>query len=273
MTFDTDERSASGSRPIDLYSIASPSGTYYLTSNVTDIAYGGVTYVATTMSRGVQQLAQDLTGKETIVYLPISHPVVQRFAASGIPEQEVIITISRLQTTSSIAAQTCRGFAQSISIDGHVAMIRVPSLTDDAMKIRLPTIALQKLCNHVLYDERCTVNRTSASGTANITAIAGNTVTTNSLGSGTLFVYGDILHSPSGQRRMVTAQSGSVLTLNAPIFGAAIGDAVVIAPGCDHTVTTCRDKFSNVINYGGHPQMNAAFNPWLTKGLGITQQV
>ena len=152
-----------------------------------------------------------------------------------------------------------------------MANLRVPSLTDDAMKIRLPVISAQKHCNHVLYDALCTVNRVSASGTGTITAIAGNTITTTY--TGTAMTFGDIEHVASGERRMVVAQTGSVLTLNAPLVEAVVGDSLALAPGCDHTITMCRDAYNNVINFGGHPDMNAAINPWVPNGLGVTQQV
>lgn len=264
----------SSSRPVDLYVIATPTVTYHLTSYNMDVTYAGQVYTATTMSRGNQEVAQDLTGRELIVYLPITHPLVQRFAASGIPDRDVLVTLSRLQQVSSIAVQAWSGFGQSMSFDLHVAMLRVPSLTDDAMKIRLPVISAQRLCNHVLYDAQCTVDRESSSstGTSVITSINDNTITTTNTGSGSQYVFGDILHNASGERRMVIAQAGSILTLNVPFVAASIGDVVRIAPGCDHSVTTCRDKFNNVVNFGGHPQMNAAFNPWLPAGLGIVTQ-
>ena len=272
-TFDENERSASQNRPIDLYLIVTPTVTYRLTSHVVDVSYGGSTYTALTMSRGNLQVAPDLTGRELTIYLPTTHALVQRYLATGVPEHEVLVTKLRLQEKSGQAIQQWSGFGCGMSVDGHIAMLRVPSITDDAMKIRLPVIAAQRLCNHVLYDVLCTVDRISATGSDKvITAISGNTVTTNSLASGSHYVYGDIVHVTTQQRRMVVAQSGSVLTLNVPFVGAVLGDFVSISPGCDHSITTCRDKFSNVINYGGCPDLNATINPWAPKGIGVIQQ-
>ena len=55
------------------------------------------------------------------------------------------------------------------------------------------------------------------------------------------------------ERRLIVDQTGAVLTLLAPFTGVANGTACTIYAGCDHTVETCRDKFSNVIHYGGFP--------------------
>jgi hypothetical protein len=37
--------------------------------------------------------------------------------------------------------------------------------------------------------------------------------------------------------------------------GIAVGQAVTLYPGCDHTTTTCDGKFSNLNNYGGFPHI------------------
>lgn len=272
-TFDDDERSVSRSRPIDLYRITTPTVIYYLTSYVVDVTYAGQVYTATTMSRGNQTVAQDLTGRELIVYLPITHPLVQRYAASGVPDREAIITVYRLQQRSGVAVQFHSGFGQSISCDDHTASIRVPSITDDAFKIRLPTLRGQKLCNHILYDAQCKVDRTLASGPARITAIAGSTVTVDVALVGEGIVFGDVVHDASGELRMVIGQDGSLLFLNVPFVGLAIGDNVTIHPGCDHSLLTCKNSFSNVVNFGGMPHMNTTIHPFSPGTIGtIVQQ-
>jgi hypothetical protein len=272
ITFDQAERSVAQNRPIELFQFDTPTVTYRVTSYHSDVNTG-VIWTPLTMSRGDQQMAQDATGRELVVHLPITHPLVQRYCASGIPEHEVLVTAYRVQEVSQSLQQFHQGFAGGMSIDGHVALLRCPSLTDDAIKIRLPVITAQRLCNHVLYDAQCTVDRTTATFTSHaLTAISGNTVTTDSIGSGDLYVFGDILHIATGQRRMVVAQSGSTLTLNMPFVGAQVGDLTKIAPGCDHTVQTCKSKFSNVINFGGHPDLNSTINLWAIAGLGVIQQ-
>lgn len=272
-TFGTDETSVSGSRPVDLYVIVTPTVTYRLTSYAMDVVYSGNTYTATTMSRGPHQIAQDLTGRELVVYLPISHALVQRYCSSAIPEHSIVLTASRLQQTSGVATQFHVGFSGGISIDGHVAALRFPSVTDDAMRVSLPVIALQKTCNHVLYDAQCTKSRAASSTTTTITAISGSVVTVAAVLVGTGILYGDMIHGPTLQPRMVIAQTGSALTLSDPIVGAVVGDSVTIALGCAHDVTTCRDTFANVINFGGHPDVNPEINYWSYKGLGVVTQI
>jgi uncharacterized phage protein (TIGR02218 family) len=247
-----------------------------VTSHIQSVVYGGNTYTALTMSRGNLQIGQELQGRELIVYLPIDHPLVQRFTASGIPEHAVTVTLLRMQSVSGQALQQWSGFAQSIAIEGHTASIRVPSVTEDAMKLRLPVISAQRLCNHTLYDSLCTLDRAGFAiepPSVYITGQSGNTITLSMVDGSAdhRFQFGEVYHG-SGQRRHILEQIGTVLTLNAPFVGASTGDGVVVYSGCDHSIQTCRDKFGNVVNFGGMPDLNSSINPWAPKGLGIIQQ-
>jgi hypothetical protein len=282
-TFDEDERSVSRNRPIDLYTITTPTVTYQLTSHVQDVTYGGATYTALTMSRSDLQVAENLNGQELVVYLPISHALVQRFASRGVPEREVQVTLLRLQEKSGQAQQQFSGFVVGMSCDANVAMLRAPSITDDAMKVRLPVVRAQRLCNHVLFDARCnpgdgparaafTVNTTIVSQT---TAASGTTLVVASMGgqpSGWAAAAGEAIHTTTGERRQVLAQTGTTLTIDQPFFAATAGDAVAVSASCNHTVAQCRDKFANVANFGGHPEMTNSIDPWKPKGIGVIVQ-
>lgn len=296
MSYDSDERSISQNRPIDLYTIATPTVIYHITSYPVNITFGGNTYLALAMDRSTVEISQDQTGREMVVYLPISHPLVQSFCASGIPEQSITVTLSRLQSVSSQAQQIRTGFLQGISIKGQVASLRVPSPSDDAFKISLPVIAAQPTCNHVLGDAGCAPNPGGAfpigstdpfSGGPDITTVdrnvsttiatlpGGNVLTVASIGANPngWASFGKLTHIPTGQTRYIVDQTSTTITLIAPIVGAAVGDAVQVQIGCDHTIATCGFKFLNRPNFGGHPQMNPLVNPWAPNGLGIIQQV
>lgn len=274
-TFDDDERSVSSNRPIDLYTLTSPTATYRLTSHVVDVQYGGFTFTALTMSRGNLQIGQNLTGREFVVYLPITHPIVQRFAASGIPERELLVKLQRLQERSGQAQQQWLGFAQGMSIDGHVALLRVPSITDDALKVKLPTVRAQRLCNHVLYDRQCQVDRNAFKVDTTISSMSGITLVLADIGGHPdhwADPAGELVHTATGERRSVLRQIGTTLTLNVPFVGAVPGELVTVFAACSHSLQTCKAKFGNVINFGGLPHMNTAINPWAAKGLGIIVQ-
>lgn len=278
MTYDTDERSASGSRPIELYTFVAPSGTYYLTSRNVDVDFGGFHYVATPMTRGSIEISQDVTGREPTVSLPISHPLVQRYCASGIPERDLVITAYRLQETSVAFVQEFSGFATGMSIDGRMAIFRVPPVLDDAMKIKLPVIRAQRTCQHRLYGADCNPgdgpSPASFQMTTNLLSQTGTTIAiTNGGGKPDgWFTFGDMVQTATQERRMVLSHVGTTLVISVPFVGILPGAALDLFAGCDHLITTCRDKFVNVANYGGHPYMKTSINPFLPKGIGVIEQ-
>lgn len=295
MSYDDDERSVSQNRPIDLYTIVTTTTVYRLTSNETNVAFGGNTFTATTMSRDNLQVTGEAENSELVIHLPIAHPLVQSYAATGIPEQSVMVTLQRLQSVSGVAFQQWTGPAQGLSIDGHVAMIRVPTTTNDALRIQLPVIAAQKQCNHRLGDQRCAPNPggvfppgddpgtggpdlTALSVSTTIVSIAtdGVTLSVGSVGGhlDTWAVFGRVVLA-NGDSRTIISQVGTTVIIDVPfVFGTLFSaPQIKIEPGCDHSPTTCIAKFNNIRNYGGHPQLNAAVNLWVPNGLGVLQQV
>jgi len=276
--YEDEEIGVATSRPIDLYTIATPTVTYRVTSHIVDVTYDGYTFTALTMARDKQEIAQDLTGRELIIHLPVTHPLILRFASQGMPEHGVIVTLQRLQETSGIALQMWSGFATTITLDGHTAALRVPSLTDDALNIRLPTARAQKLCNHVLYDSQCGKSRASYSSTRIIAEIAGLTIAVSGGSISPPAKYGAIRHALSGQLRMIVDSvpgystsygAGELLTLNVPFVDIHVAEDCVVSPGCDHTVETCLANWNNVVNFGGAPKVRTSGFPFIGVGSGF----
>jgi uncharacterized phage protein (TIGR02218 family) len=86
--------------------------------------------------------------------------------------------------------------------------------------------------------------------TANQTAIILATIDGN---PDEFFKGGEIVRTSDGERRLIVQQIGTLLTLNFPFKDMDVGDSVEVFAGCDRTVETCKAKFSNVVNFGGHP--------------------
>lgn len=297
MSFDDDERSPSGSRPIDLYRVTTPTASYLHTSHPVDVPYGGDVYTALTMDRGTNQLADDAGVDELTITLPISHPLVRGYASSGIPELVVAVTVLRLQAVSGAARQIFKGFAQSMSADLHTATLRIPAATADALKIQLPVVGATRTCNHRLFDDRCAPNPggqlpllgpSGSGGPAPALFTIVDTIASISLDGLTITMapgtpgglntkpggwaaFGRIILASGDQRRILT-QPGTTITLAVPFPGLIAGASVTIEAGCLHNITACINKFNNQQNFGGHPLMSS-FNAWAQNGLGIIQQV
>jgi uncharacterized phage protein (TIGR02218 family) len=153
-------------------------------------------------------------------------------------------------------------------------MLRVPSITDDAMKVRLPTVRAQRLCNHVLYDTQCRVDRSSFQFTTTIVSQSGATLVLSSAAGkpNQWATFGEVVLAATGERRNVLSQIGTTFTISLSFVGLVGGDTVTVFAGCNHNLFTCRDKFNNVINFGGMPHLNSTSNPWVPGGLGVIVQ-
>jgi hypothetical protein len=305
-TFDSAARSQALARPVVLYTITTLGSVFRHTTRALDVVFGGHTFTALTIAHDDEQITQDPSGDELVIHLPITHPLVQRFAATGIPEQSVQVLVQELQSTASEAALSWSGPGQSLSISGHIAALRVPSATADALRIQIPVAATQKLCNHVLFDGGlhggCAPNpggdwpaSTGNSDGGPIAFLFRNVVTVSSISSDGLtitlvsdggladgyFQFGKARAlfaadaEPEDQIRSIMSHVGDVITVDLPFVATTAELAASffqLEAGCDHTMTTCIAKFSNRANFGGHPYMNSAINPWVPSGLGVIQQ-
>jgi uncharacterized phage protein (TIGR02218 family) len=115
------------------------------------------------------------------------------------------------------------------------------------------------VCDAVLGDARCAVAVTPVAGTVaavgdhrRFTATA---VFTVGAGGKLTFTSG----ANAGRAMEVKRQTGAAFELwQAMSEAIAVGDGFIVTPGCDHAFATCKTKFSNAVNFRGHPHMIGA---------------
>jgi uncharacterized phage protein (TIGR02218 family) len=126
----------------------------------------------------------------------------------------------------------------------------------------------QRSCPWDLGDSRCTVDLGAAgrygSGTATqvISAFEFTASGLGSLNAGVLARGRLVWTSGANNGLAVEIKSHSLvagvarlsLFLPAPV-AIAVGDEFSVTVGCDKALATCRDRFANVVNFGGFPQM------------------
>ncbi|MEJ7597782.1 MAG: phage BR0599 family protein [Kofleriaceae bacterium] len=262
-SYDVDEASTEQSRPIELFTVTLPMTTYRFTSAWRDVAFGGETFTAIPSNRGPLEVVAGSDARALSIYLPVAHPLVQRWVSRGIPPGQALLTIERLQQVSGAARRIWDGHLASLAIEDGAAMFRCPSQLDDPLRVRLPSAAAKRTCNHILYDSQCKVDRNSYAvattiATMGIDPTSGyDTITVASMGGHpTQWAYlGEVVHVLSGERRTILAQASTLLSIDVPIVEAVNGDAVIVYAGCAHDVEQCFHQFNNVQNFGGHPQM------------------
>lgn len=124
-------------------------------------------------------------------------------------------------------------------------------------------------CRHELFGSAgpgrigaCTLSASAFTHTGTITAISVNKWKfTVSISQADDYFSNGVITFTSGNNAGLSAtvkkQTGQAIELLLPsAFGLQVGDAVTMIAGCDKTLNTCRDRFSNAINFGGFPHIN-----------------
>lgn len=220
-----------------------------------DLHINGQIWTATAISDGGRRDGENMT-----LTLP-SDTAVARLYRGRPPSQTVTLTVMRLHwQDNEIRVVFIGNIVEAKRPEIHQTQLISAALsaTMDATGLRL---TWGRNCPYALYDEDCKVNaRQFAVGGLQIEAMTGTTVTVNmpsTLAQG-WFTAGYIEWTDDeGVRevRAVTLHQNNQLTLMGGTQKLTVGRRITVYPGCDGRVTTCRDKFRNILNYGGCPHM------------------
>lgn len=256
MSYDSDERSASGSAPVELYEFVLPTQTIRLTSGIEALTYAANVYTPATLSRTSVPVATQTSSADVNVDLTLASPLTQAIITGVIPSK-ITVTIRRYQTVSATAIILWTGYVADVAVSGDSASLRIASLYSELLDTQVSTALLQRTCNHVLYDAQCTMTRGGLATTITGTSNGGRNVTLSTTGAATdqYYQHGEILHPITGERRTILNQVGNDIVIMAA-FPTGIANAYEISAGCNHSIGACRDKFANVENFGGHPLLS-----------------
>ncbi len=266
MAYQDSETGIQSGQPREVYKFTGTYNDYFMTSYYTELTVDGQLYSPFTITRsplkvGTQeekQLALDIS-------IPFSHPMVVEYAYASAPPQLVCEIFRVHETDLNDSVLLWKGFVTSFTVEGLVAKIRVPSLFSSILQGSAPTPRYQAPCNHILYDSRCLVSEaanrqatTVVNTSLNVVEVASNSFTESDL------LAGMIRQTSSGEARMITAVTGTSITVTYPFSNLADSDAIDIIRGCDHSFPTCVSKFANGTNFGGFPLVPER-NPFTSK--------
>lgn len=120
-------------------------------------------------------------------------------------------------------------------------------------------------CRHTLGDTLCTVATNLITETGEVDTVVSSlrSFTDTSLDNSTddYYAYGYLTWT-SGANEGVsvevlsyTGASGTIALAIPMAHTIQVGDTYTLFPGCDKTLDDCKNKYNNVINYGGFPHM------------------
>lgn len=258
MTFDAFETSREDGQVVELFQFIFGATSYRYTNNQADITLGGLTYTATQVSRSRLEDASSDAQRRLTITVPLDNEVAQLFIGN-VPGRRVTIKVYRAHSSDPAEELLALfdGYVANVTFDGDLEAKILCNPATDSLNRSAPRMTFQGLCNHVLYDANCQVNRLANAYTGLVSAVTGSVITVNGLAaSGADWAVGGFVSFPPAtedDKRLVVSQSGDDVELLLPFAENVLGSDVTVYAGCDHSLATCQAKFANVLNFGGFP--------------------
>ena len=253
MTYEPIETSVESGQPVELYVFTIGAETYYYTSAEDIVTFAATPYLPRQIDRSDPTQADADRRQELTITLNAEDPVCSRFIGV-VPGQPLLLDLLRFHRGDAEAYNVWSGKSIGASFKRRGAVCEMTGITSEsALNRNIPRFKYQGMCNHVLYDGNCKIVKSSHLYTDNVSAVDGRTITINGTfaAQGDHWSVGGYIDFGSSDYRLITAQTGDVLSLVLPFSEDMVGQSVDGYAGCDHTLATCLAKFSNNLNYGG----------------------
>lgn len=245
-------------KPAELYHIWRDGGQHwYYTSGDVVVVYNSNTYEPATIERDMVQYNSDLEVSNLRVRAAqITTPVIEFIVANPVELLWIeVLRIFRDQDPLE-ASVIFVGQIKSVAFKGAAAEVECVGF-EFFLKQPIPRYRYQPGCNNTLYDEKCTVVKASYAVNATLSAVSSDGMELESTTFGSYdddwFRFGYLEYGD--YKRMITEHKEEKVKIRYRIPGLAVNDTVTVYAGCDLTVETCEDKFSNMDNFFGHPHI------------------
>lgn len=258
MTYAAAETDKYLSSPVELYEFDQVSVQFFrYTSNDMDVSFGGFNYTAVPIERS--RIIQNQALSRNVINITVARddPVVEQYVSKP-PSRVVDLTIRRfhrLDPDDEVIVYW-RGRVINVEFKGdNGILVCEPLIT----AMRRPSLRrlYQTICPHVLYRTACGVNEVTFRVNAVVSGFSGLIVSAPqyALQADNYYAGGLVRITKDGLpiSRSILAHTGTNIELDLVIPGLAVGDTLQSIPGCDRRLTTCINKFNNVLNFGGFP--------------------
>lgn len=241
---------------IELYTITFPDGTIYrYTSASGDIVTGGNTYTSRSgLVRGDVTINPSTMDSEATMAMPCTDSVVRAFMENP-PELPVTVVIDQKNNGNQDTYYT--GIIGSMAVSGIRAEMR---LMGHGVKQLKASSALRYMsqCRHSLYGLGCQLDRDDHKTDGTLSAIEENgfvLVSTTFTDSTLKKWIGGAVKIGDAFRTVIGQPASTKVRLSTSFFGITSTASFTVFEGCDKSYATCRDKFDNLVNFGGIPTL------------------
>ncbi len=257
MTFESAELSHETGAPVELYEFTRNAVVIArYTSAETDKVIGADTYLAVPggMERGPIATTAEAGRNSLTIRVANAHPIA--YLIHHRPRTGVIgVTVRQYHRSDASDIKTIwfgrvLGAKRDRNTGARILQCEPRSVSQNRTGLRR---LCSTSCMHELYGPLCRLTQGDWGHATTIAAISGNVLTVASVDA--LPYAGGMVEYTDGDGvtdvAFIEDASGTALTLDVALWGAAVSDNVTIYPGCDWTMATCDGVFSNSANYGG----------------------
>lgn len=254
MAYKDFETSLFRGRPIELYRFEYGGDVYRYTSHNKDFTYNDATYKSIPLRRGsIRRMKDSVAENYLTIEIDKTSPVADKFRIIA-PAKTLWISVYRLHRNDpdKEVVTLFTGRVRGVDFAKPLAELKCDSL-GSALKRAGLRMNYQTMCNHMQYSSRCGIDRNAYRVVAQVDNTKNEHITSTALGAfkDGWFKLGYVEYQ--GYYYMIIDHIGSTITLlNAP-EGLKVYDEIQVYAGCDRTLDTCWDKFSNGLNFGGCP--------------------
>lgn len=250
------ELSTASAAPVELYRFSRRGTCWLYTSADRDVVYNGDTYLARVIARGAINRNDEAAASDLNVRIDRALALADEFLVSD-DVAPVRFTLYRLHRSDSEVVVPFRGIVASheVRLEELEITIQAPLGKDE---VQVPRETIMRTCPHALYGRQCRVDRDAFSWSTTIRSLRSDPrryeLTSDGGNPDDWFAAGLLLDDLSGNYQFIIEHDGNDVVLLQPMQELVADRVVTLYPGCDKTVETCRDKFSNVPNFGGYPR-------------------
>jgi len=238
---------------IELYKFQRGFEYFRYTNHEADVVFQDESYISAAITRGEFNVDTNLSTVSTTVGAAI-------FDDFGV----YIATQPSNRTRLSIRRAVSDDLTEFVVIfDGWVTGVQFNENNEASLSVEQKSNVLSKevdmfthscVCNHNIFYGGCSLDVIQYRlVTSNITVIGSDIYSTevDTYDDG-YFTGGEVFVTDDS--RMITNHVGNKLTLHVPFDSRVVtGSEITILPGCDRLITTCINKFDNLVDFLGMP--------------------
>lgn len=264
MTYLAKETSAESGAPFFLYQFTIGSTIYRFVDLPNDITFDSNLWTAMSLKHSDVKQSNELSKNSMTVVMPLGSTFADLFVGWS-PEETVSFTLYRGHIGETEYLVYWKGRVTSHKLIDKTLEFNCESIFTSLRRSGVRA-RFTRTCRHSLYGRGCNVNKTTYAVNGFVDSVSDLTLTI-SAASG--YVSGwfnnGIIEFSDGSYRSIKTHVSNLITINRAIriitdnswgYGYNYGNlyggmGVILYPGCDRTISTCKTKFNNLINQGG----------------------